>query len=75
MNNELMFTSSKTDLWAYHPEAFFFDKLHKVFRFEVDGCALPENAKQTTARTTTDWLRGMARDMLDESVYGGDCRL
>ena len=42
MNNELMF-SSKTDLWAT-PQAFF-DKLHKVFRFEVDVCALPENAK------------------------------
>jgi len=42
MNNELMF-SSKTDLWAT-PQSFF-DKLNRVFKFEIDVCALPENAK------------------------------
>lgn len=42
MNNDLMF-SSKTDLWATPQE--FFDRLNKVFRFDVDVCALPENAK------------------------------
>lgn len=42
MNKELMF-SSNTDLWAT-PQAFF-DRLHRVFRFETDVCALPENAK------------------------------
>ncbi len=42
MNNELMF-SSKTDMWATPQE--FFDKLHAVFRFETDVCALADNAK------------------------------
>lgn len=42
MNNELMF-SSKTDLWET-PQAFY-DRLNKVFRFDVDVCALPGNAK------------------------------
>lgn len=35
--------SSKTDLWET-PQATF-DKLHAEFGFEVDVCALPENAK------------------------------
>jgi phage N-6-adenine-methyltransferase len=42
MNNDLMF-SSETDLWAT-PQAFF-DKLNKAFKFTLDVCALPENAK------------------------------
>ena len=42
MDTAVMF-SSKTDLWTT-PQAFF-DRLHKVFRFDVDVCALPENAK------------------------------
>lgn len=42
MNNDVMF-SSKTDLWATPQE--FFDRLNRVFRFDVDVCALPENAK------------------------------
>jgi phage N-6-adenine-methyltransferase len=42
VNTELMF-SSKTDLWATPQD--FFDKLNSAFRFEVDVCALPENAK------------------------------
>jgi len=42
MNSKLMF-SSKTDVWATPQD--FFDKLNKVFRFDVDVCALPENAK------------------------------
>ena len=35
--------SSETDLWAT-PQSFF-DDLNKEFDFEVDVCALPENAK------------------------------
>ena len=35
--------SSATDLWAT-PQAFF-DVLHREFRFVLDVCALPENAK------------------------------
>ena len=42
MNTDLMF-SSKTDLWATPQD--FFDRLNEVFRFDLDVCALPENAK------------------------------
>ena len=42
MNTDLMF-SSKTDVWATPDD--FFAMLDKVFRFETDVCALPQNAK------------------------------
>lgn len=42
MNKDLMF-SSATDLWAT-PQSFF-DVLNTEFGFELDVCALPENAK------------------------------
>lgn len=42
MNNELMF-SSKTDLWSTPQD--FFDRLNKVFRFQVDVCSNVDNAK------------------------------
>lgn len=43
MNNiEAMF-SSKTDLWAT-PQSFF-DKMNSEFNFDLDTCAIPENAK------------------------------
>ena len=42
MNTKAMF-SSKTDLWAT-PQTFF-DTLNNEFHFEVDVCAIPENAK------------------------------
>lgn len=42
MNKEVMF-SSKTDLWETPQE--FFDCLNQEFHFELDVCALPENAK------------------------------
>ncbi len=42
MNTSVMF-SSKTDLWAT-PWAFF-STLNDEFHFEVDVCAIPENAK------------------------------
>lgn len=42
MNKDLMF-SSNTDLWATPQE--FFDKLNHVFKFTVDVCAMPDNAK------------------------------
>lgn len=35
--------SSKTDLWATPQD--FFDKLNEEFRFDLDVCALPDNAK------------------------------
>jgi phage N-6-adenine-methyltransferase len=42
INTEAMF-SSKTDLWATPRE--FFNKLDKEFQFELDVCALVDNAK------------------------------
>jgi len=40
--NKGLFTSN-TDLWATPQD--FFDKLNEEFHFELDVCALPENAK------------------------------
>ena len=42
MRTELMF-SSKNEVWAT-PQGFF-DKLNEEFNFDLDPCALPENAK------------------------------
>lgn len=42
MSLEVMF-SSKNDQWATPQE--FFDKLNSEFCFDLDVCALPENAK------------------------------
>lgn len=42
MNTDAMF-SSKTDLWATPQD--FFDNLNREFDFNLDVCALPENAK------------------------------
>lgn len=43
MNEMNVHFSSKTDLWATPQD--FFDELNKEFGFELDVCALPENAK------------------------------
>lgn len=40
--NEVMF-SSKTDLWETPQD--FFDRLDAEFGFDLDACALPQNAK------------------------------
>ena len=42
MNSDVMF-SSKTDLWETPQD--FFDELNDEFGFDLDACALPENAK------------------------------
>ncbi|KAB0665642.1 adenine methyltransferase [Oryzomonas japonica] len=42
MNAGLMF-SSETDMWATPQD--FFDRLNIIFRFNLDVCALPDNAK------------------------------
>ena len=42
MNTKVMF-SSKTDLWE--TPQYLFDKLDSEFYFDVDVCALPDNAK------------------------------
>lgn len=44
MNTDVMF-SSKTDLWETPQDLF--DKLNAEFHFDLDVCALPENAKCT----------------------------
>ena len=41
MNKEVMF-SSKTDLWGTPQDLF--DELDAEFHFDLDVCALPENA-------------------------------
>ncbi len=45
MSNHQLFgmAESRTDIWATPQD--FFDKLNKVFSFNLDVCALPENAK------------------------------
>lgn len=42
-SNLMIHFSSKTDLWATPQE--FFDNLNQEFGFDLDVCALPENAK------------------------------
>lgn len=42
MNTDLMF-SSKTDLWATPDD--FYRRADAEFSFDLDVCALPENAK------------------------------
>lgn len=42
MNHNVMF-SSATDLWSTPQD--FFDKLNDEFHFDLDACAIPENAK------------------------------
>lgn len=42
MNRDVLF-SSKTDLWETPQD--FFDNLDDEFHFDLDVCALPENAK------------------------------
>ena len=44
MNTDVMF-SSQSDMWETPQE--FFDKLNQEFHFNLDACALPENAKCT----------------------------
>jgi len=42
MNTDLMF-SSKTDMWSTPQELF--DKYNALYHFDIDVCAVPENAK------------------------------
>ena len=53
--------SSKTDQWAT-PKAFF-DKLNDEFHFDLDACAIPENAKCDKYFTPSD-------DGLSQEWYG-----
>jgi len=57
VNTDLMF-SSKTDLWSTPQDLF--DRLNDVFRFDLDVCATPENAK--CSRFFTEETNGLAQD-------------
>lgn len=50
--------SSKTDLWETPQD--FFDRLNNEFDFELDACALPENAKCQKFYTPT--MDGLKQD-------------
>lgn len=74
MINEAMF-SSNTAEWAT-PQAFF-DELDKEFKFTLDPCATPQNAK--CARYFTKEVDGLAQSWSGETVfcnppYGRDLR-
>lgn len=56
MNTDLMF-SSKTGLWETPQD--FFDELDSEFHFDLDVCALPENAK--CARYYTPEQNGLSQ--------------
>lgn len=60
MNTGVMF-SSKTDLWAT-PQAFF-DELNEEFTFDLDTCAIADNAK--CARFFSPEEDGLAQDWTD----------
>ena len=57
MNTDLMF-SSKTDLWSTPQDLF--DRLNSVFRFDLDVCATPDNAK--CERFFTEEINGLAQE-------------
>lgn len=57
MNTEVMF-SSKTDMWST-PQSFF-DELNTEFGFNLDTCAVPENAKCDRYFTPQD--NGLSQD-------------
>ena len=62
MNNDVLFSSS-TDLWET-PQSFF-DVLNDEFHFDIDVCALPENAKCSKFYSPED--NGLSKN------WGGTC--
>lgn len=62
MNKEVMF-SSKTDLWGTPQDLF--DELDAEFHFDLDVCALPDNAK--CKRYYTPEMDGLSQK------WGGCC--
>ena len=64
MNTDVMF-SSKTDMWSTPQD--FFDKLNKEFKFTLDPCATPENAKCETFYTKED--NGLVKDWDNHIVF------
>jgi len=62
--NKVLFSSNNND-WST-PQAFF-DKLNEEFKFTLDACALPENAKCNLYFTPeTD---GLVRDWNNHTVF------
>jgi phage N-6-adenine-methyltransferase len=57
MRDHRVLFSSSTDLWATPQD--FFDTLHREFRFGLDVCAIPENAKCAAFYTPT--INGLAQ--------------
>ena len=64
MINEGLFTS-KTEIWATPQD--FFDKLNEEFHFDLDPCALPENAKCAKYFTPQD--DGLKQDWQGYRVF------
>ena len=70
MNADVMF-SSKTDLWETPQD--FFDELDREFHFELDVCALPENAKCARYYGTGRFISAVEGCLLVQpSVWTGD---
>ena len=75
MNTDVMF-STKTDLWATPQD--FFDNLNQEFDFNLDVCALPENAKCKNYYTpevdglSQQWggVSGVIRHTVEKSLSG-----
>lgn len=57
--------SSATDLWATPQD--FFDSLNDEFHFELDACAVPENAK--CERYITPDMDGLTQDWDANSIW------
>lgn len=57
--------SSATDLWATPQD--FFDGLNDEFHFELDACAVPENAK--CERYITPDMDGLTQDWDANSIW------
>lgn len=64
MNTELMF-SSKTDLWA--TPQHIFDELDKEFNFNLDPCAIEENAK--CKHYFTPKINGLKQSWIGHNVF------
>lgn len=62
MNKDLMFSSKKMD---WETPQYFFDKLNKKFKFDLDACASDENHKLDNYFTELD-------NSLEQE-WGGQC--